>query len=76
MMGHEAIKLELIQWLASLEDDETLDYLKVVKDSNETQKDWWNDLTDEQKSGIARGLKDVDEGRVRSHNDIKIQYGL
>ena len=33
-------------------------------------------LTDEQKSGIARGLKDVDEGWVRSHNDIKIQYGL
>ena len=75
-MGHEAIKLELIQWLANLEDDETLDYLKVVKDSNETQKDWWHDLTDEQKSGIARGLKDVDEGWVRSHNDIKIQYGL
>ena len=38
-MGHEAIKLELIQWLTNLEDDETLDYLKVVKDSNETQKD-------------------------------------
>jgi hypothetical protein len=75
-MGHEAIKLELIQWLANLEDDETLDYLKVLKDSNDTQKDWWHDLTDEQKSGIARGLKDVDEGRVRSHNDIKIQYGL
>ena len=33
-------------------------------------------LTEEQKSGITRGLKDVDEGRVRSHNDIKIQYGL
>ncbi|NMW18474.1 MAG: hypothetical protein HKK66_05525 [Chlorobiaceae bacterium] len=75
-MGQEAIKLELIQWLANLEDDETIHYLKVVKDSNETQKDWWHNLTDEQKSGIARGLKDVDEGRVHTHNDTIIKYGL
>jgi len=62
--------------VVNLEDGETLDYLNEQRDSNETQKDWWHDLTDEQKSGIARGLKDVDEGWVRSHNDIKIQYGL
>ena len=75
-MGQESIKLELFQRLANLDDDETIDYLKVVKDSNDTQKDWWHDLTDEQKSGIARGLKDVDEGRVHSHNDIIMKYGL
>ena len=75
-MGHEAIKLELIQWLTKLEDDETLNYLKIVKDSNELQQDWWNDLSEEQKSGITRGLKDVDEGRVHPHSDIKLKYGL
>ena len=62
--------------VVNLEDDETLDYLNVQRDVNETQKDWSHGLTDEQKSGIARGLKDVDEGRVHSHHDIKIQYGL
>jgi len=76
IMGHEAIKIELIQWLTKLEDDDTLDYLKVVKDSSDTQIDWWHDLTDEQKSGIERGLKDVDSGRVHPHNDIKHKYGL
>lgn len=75
-MGHEAIKLELIQWLTKLEDDETLDYLKVVKDSSDTNHDWWNDLSDEQKSGINRGLMDVDSGRIHSHDDIKLKYGL
>lgn len=75
-MGHEAIKLELIQWLTKLEDNETLDYLKVVKDSIGTNRDWWHDLTNEQKSGIERGLNDVDAGRVVSHNDIKLKYGL
>jgi hypothetical protein len=75
-MGHEAIKLELIQWLTKLEDDETLDYLKVVKDSSNSNSDWWDELSDEQKSGIERGLKDVDNGRVHTHKDIKLKYGL
>lgn len=75
-MGHEAIKLELLEWLTKLEDDETINYLKIVKDSNVTNSEWWHDLTDEQKSGIDRGLKDVDAGRVISHDNVKKKYGL
>lgn len=75
-MGHEAIKLELIQWLTKLDDDEILDYLKVVKDSSDSKDDWWHELTDEQKSGINRGLNDIDAKRVQSHNDVKVKYGL
>ncbi len=75
-MGHEAIKLELIEWLTKLEDNETINYLKVVKDNNITHNDWWNDLTEEQKSGIERGLRDVDSGRVVPHDTVKKKYGL
>lgn len=75
-MGHEAIKLELIEGLTKLEDDDTLDYLKVVKESCTVNEDWWNDLTAEEKSGIERGLQDIENGRVISHRDIKIRYGL
>lgn len=75
-MGHEAIKLELIEWLSKLEDEETINNLKIVKDSNESKVDWWNDLTEEQKSGIERGLRDIDEGRVIPHDTIKLKYGL
>lgn len=75
-MGHEAIKLELLEWLTRLEDDETINYLKIVKDSNVTNSEWWHDLTDEQKSGIDRGLKDVEAGRVTPHDKVKKQYGL
>lgn len=53
-MGHEAIKLELIEWLTRLEDDEAIEYLKIVKDSRTTDKDWWDGLTDAQKAGIER----------------------
>ena len=75
-MGHEAVKLELIEWLAKLEDKETIDYLKIVKDSDISNNDWWHNLTDEQKSGIERGLEDVDDGRVTPHDIVKLKYGI
>ena len=74
-MGHDAIKLELIEWLARLEDEEVIRYLKIVKDS-ERDHDWWNDLTDEQKAGLERGLKDIDEGKTVPHEEVKQRYGL
>lgn len=74
-MGHDALKLELIEWLVRLEDDEVIRYLKIVKD-NEQDHDWWNTLTDEQKEGIEKGLRDIDEGRFVPHEEVKQRYGL
>lgn len=39
-------------------------------------QDWWNDLPEQQKKGILRGLKDIDEGRTVSHEEVKARYGL
>lgn len=75
-MGHDAIKLELIEWLTKLDDDETIQYLKVVKDSNSKHSDWWDDLTDEQKKSIQRGLNDIDQGKVTPHDEVTRKYGL
>ena len=75
-MRLEAIKLELIEWLAKLEDNETIKYLKIVKDSKINKNEWWNDLTEEQKRGIQKGLKDIEEGRVFSHEEVSRKYGL
>lgn len=75
-MGQETIKLELIEWLTRLNDAETLNYLQVVKESRSQNQDWWNDLTEQQRLGIQRGLKDIDEGRVVSHSDVKKKYRL
>ena len=75
-MRIEAVKLELIEWLAKLEDNETIKYLKIVKDSRNNKNDWWNDLTEEQKRGIQKGLKDIEEGRVFSHEEVRRKYGL
>ena len=75
-MGLEAIKLELIEWLTKLDDKDTINYLKVVKDSSSEKKDWWHSLSEDQKQGIKRGLLDIEEGRVIDHEDVKKKYGL
>jgi hypothetical protein len=76
IMGHETIKLELIEWLTKLNDNETIEYLKIVKDSKSNYNDWWDDLSDLQKQGIERGLNDIKNGRTISHDDVKSRYGL
>lgn len=75
-MGTEAIKTELIEWLTNLNDDKTILYLKLLKDSEISNTDWWYDLSQDQKSGLQRGLSDIDAGRVTLHEDIKLKYGL
>ena len=75
-MGAEALKLELLDWLMHVDNNDMLQYLKVIKDQTPAQSDWWDDLTDEQKAGIERGIKDIESGRVVSHEDIKKKYGL
>jgi len=75
-MGLDAIKLELIEWLTKLEDWETIEYLKIVKDSRENDNDWWNELSGSQKKGIERGLKDIEEGRFTPHDEVIKKYDL
>jgi predicted transcriptional regulator len=75
-LSQNTIKLELIEWLSTLSDKNTLSFLKIIKENSEKQTDWWTDLTDEQKEGIERGLEDVKADRVTSHEDIKLKYGL
>lgn len=74
-MGHDAVKLELIEWLTKLEDDNTIQFLKIIKDTD-SNEDWWNELSDEQKQGIQRGLKDIEKGRVIPHDEVRLKYGL
>ncbi len=75
-MEQKAIKLELIEWLTRLNDIDILIYLKKIKESRANNNDWWDDLTEQQKLGIQRGLRDIDEGKVVSHDKIAKKYGL
>lgn len=67
-------KLELIEWLVKLNDISLIDYLDTLKDSELSGKDWWEDLSSEQIESINRGIKDIDEDRIHSHESVMKKY--
>ena len=73
-MSIEALKLELIEWLSKLDDAAVINQLRVVKESSGS--DWWSVLSEEQKEGILRGIRDIDEGKFTAHDEVKQKYGL
>lgn len=53
--------------MAANGDDELL-IPDVLNDEN--LNDWWDDLSDEAKKSIERGLKDAEEGKLTPHKDV------
>lgn len=58
-------KLELIKLLAETENPSIIKDIKKI--FHREKKDWWEELSDEQKAAIEEGIKDADEGRVVSY---------
>lgn len=66
-------KIELIQWLSTLSDKDTIDKLMELRKSEKS--DWWSDLSSKEKESIEKGIKDADEGRLNDHSKAKEIYG-
>ena len=75
-MEQETLKLELIQWLSKLENEELLNSLKAIKDNRDSSTDWASELTTEQIDGINRGLRDLEAGKFQTHDQVKAKYGI
>ncbi len=73
-MNSDSIKLTLIQWLSTIEDQNLLQSLLMYKSMQEIV-DWWDSLTKEQISGIEKGLADVKSGRIISSEKVWEKYG-
>ena len=65
-------KIELIQWLSTLED---VSIIKKISDLwKKENKDWWNSISDEEKSSIEKGIADADSGKLNPHSKAKSIY--
>jgi len=65
-------KLELIQWLSSLEDLNIIN--KIVELKAGADQDWWNNLSDEERISIEVGLANADNGKLNPHTKAKALY--
>jgi predicted transcriptional regulator len=73
-MNIQTEKLELIEWISKLKDTSVIDRLREIKNSHKESEDWWNQLDEEERASIDRGLKDFEEGRTHSHETARNIY--
>ncbi len=65
-------KIELIQWLSSIEDTIIID--KLIKFRKEESSDWWNEISIEEKESIEKGINDADNGKLKPHSTARKIY--
>lgn len=65
-------KLELIQWLSTLEDNAIIE--KLLKFRQEETKDWWESISEEEKKSIEKGISEADNNDLKPHSEAKKLY--
>ncbi len=66
-------KIELIQWLTTLEDSSLIQ--KIIELRNSETKDWWNDLSESEEASIELGIADAENGKLKPNSEAKKIYG-
>ena len=73
-MNLSAEKLDIIQRICEIQDNDLLDLIKnIITVPNISKADWWSHITQEEMASINRGLDDLKHGKVQSHDQIRIK---
>ena len=66
-------KLELIQWLSTIED---LNFLEKISEfiSREDKKDWADQISDTERQSIEKGIAQADAGKLNPHSKARAIY--
>lgn len=65
-------KLELIQWLSTINDSRIINKLMKLRESE--NKDWWNNISKAEKKSIEKGIEDAEKGKLNPHSEVKKIY--
>lgn len=65
-------KIELIQWLSTLEDHSIIE--KLLKFKKEETKDWWDSISEGEKESIEKGIADADNNKLEPHSNVRKIY--
>jgi len=65
-------KLELIQWLLTLENSTVIEKIMDLRKQENT--DWWNLISEEEKISVERGLADAEAGNFYPHSKARALY--
>ncbi len=66
------IKIELIQWLTTLDDSSLIQKILDLRKSQ--TKDWWIEISEAERISIEKGISDADNGKLNSHSEARKTY--
>jgi len=65
-------KIELIQWLTTLDDKVIIE--KIMEFKKSKTKDWWEEITEAEKNSIEKGIKDAEQGKLNPQSEAHKVY--
>lgn len=68
-MDIDATKLELVKLLLQVKEESTLYKVKKIL-KKEASRDWWDDLSADEKASIDEGIKQSERGETISHKEV------
>lgn len=72
-MNLEKEKLRIIKWVTGLKDNTAIERLKMLREKPK-KTDWWDEISEEERAAIDKGLEDIKTGRVKPHGEAKKLY--
>ena len=73
-MNIQSEKLRIIEWISRIDDISIISKIQKIKEAYSGPEDWIKELSQEEIDSINRGLKDIEEGRVYSHESVRKIY--
>ena len=65
-------KIELIQWLSTIEDLSVLN--KIIDLKKQENKDWWDAISENERQSVEKGLKEAEAGTLNPHSKARKLY--
>jgi hypothetical protein len=63
-------KYKLMEWLVNIKDEGLITKLKTIQDDSFTNQDWNNEISEVEKQAVEKGLSQIEEGNVLSHQAV------
>ncbi len=70
-MNIETRKVSIISWIAHLNDESVLSKIEGIQNA---EPDWWDLISDKEKSEIDQGLGEAERGETKTHEEVMLKH--
>lgn len=74
MSAAKALDQQITERLSNLNVSQKKVVLSVVKEFNQEEENWWNEVESAAQESLKRGLKQADQGKVTPHKEVMKRY--